>query len=186
LAKDLYFCKPKFEKMSGLFSIPIGGLKEGRHSYNFEVDTKFFDLFKESEIKEGKLTAVVELDKRPSHLDIRFRVSGIVRVVCDRCLEEYYQPIETESRLLVKIGSRWSEDDPDLLTVPADEHEFDIKQYLYEFIHLALPIQRFHPDSEDGISTCNPEMLKRISQHSVNDENNNDPRWDELKKLLKK
>ena len=37
-----------------------------------------------------------------------------------------------------------------LLQFRADEHELDIKQYLYEFIHLALPIQRVHPEDKDG------------------------------------
>jgi uncharacterized metal-binding protein YceD (DUF177 family) len=98
----------------------------------------------------------------------------------------FYQTVESENRLLVKSGSKWNEDDPDLITIPADEHELDIRQYLYEFIHLALPLQRVHPDDENGISTCNPDMLKRISQHVVDGDSKNDPRWDELKKLLKK
>jgi uncharacterized metal-binding protein YceD (DUF177 family) len=110
----------------------------------------------------------------------------MVKVVCDRCLEICDQPVEAENRILVKTGSTWNEDDPDLLTIPADEHELDIRQYLYEFIHLALPLQRFHPDNKDGTSTCNPDMLKRINQHVINSEDNNDPRWDELKKFLKK
>ena len=170
--------------MSGLFSIPISGLKEGGHSYNFEIDNKFFELFEESEIKEGELIATVELDKRSTHFDLKFIINGKVRVVCDRCLEMYDQPVETENRILVKAGKTWNDDDPDLLIIPADEYEFDISQYLYEFIHLSLPLQRFHPDNKEGISTCNPDMLKRINQHVINNDNDIDPRWDQLKKLL--
>ena len=71
-----------------------------------------------------------------------------------------------------------------LLLLPADEHELDLKQYIYEYIHLALPIKRVHPDDKNGKSTCDPEMLKKLKEHIVNNENENDPRWDELKKLM--
>ena len=37
--------------MSGLFIIPLSGLKEGRHCYDFEINKKFFDQLEESEIK---------------------------------------------------------------------------------------------------------------------------------------
>ena len=184
MAKDLYFCKPKFKEMSGLYSISISGLKEGRYSYNFSIDKKFFELFEESQITEGELNAEIELDKRSSHIDLRFRISGKVLIACDRCLEMYYQDIDTDNRILFKTGKVWDEDDPDLITIPADEYELDLKQYIYEFIHLALPMQRVHPDDKNGKSTCNPDMLKRIDQHLTDSDNDSDPRWDELKKLL--
>jgi uncharacterized protein len=184
LAGDLYFCKPKFEEMSGLFRVPLSGLKEGRHTYDFEIGDKFFEQFEESEIKEGSLSAIIELDKRSSHFVIIFKIRGWVKISCDRCLEMFSHPIECENRLLIKPGKNWNEDDPDIIVIPAEEHDLDIRQYLYEFIHLALPIQRIHPDSEDGKSTCDPEMLSRIRDHVDYDENKNDPRWDELKKLI--
>ena len=48
-----------------------------------------------------------------------------------------------------------------------------------------LPIQKVHPDDENGKSTCDPDMLKKIREHMVIDENITDPRWDELKNLVK-
>jgi len=68
--------------MSGLYLIPIGGLKEGYRSFEFEIDNSFFGLFEESEIKEGKLTAVVETVKSPSLIEMLIRISGTVRIGC--------------------------------------------------------------------------------------------------------
>ena len=170
--------------MSGLYSIPVSGLKEGRHSYSFEIDNKFFELFDESEIREGGLVAEIELDKMSSHFDLRIRVSGKVLIACDRCLEMFEQSIDSDNRILFKSGKVWDEDDPDMVTIPTDEYELDLKQYIYEFIHLALPMQRVHPDDENGKSTCNPDMLKRIRRHSAERDDSSDPRWEELKKFL--
>jgi len=184
LAKDLYFCKPKFEEMPGLFIIPISGIKEGHHLFEFRIGNEFFEEFEESEIKEGNLQATIELDRRSSHFDLIFKISGKVKVCCDRCLELFFLPVSCENRLLVKFSKTRDESDPDILEIPADENELDIKQYLYEFIHLALPIQRIHPGGKGGKNSCDPDMLEKLSKHIVNEEKNNDPRWDELRKLI--
>jgi uncharacterized protein len=184
LDKDLYFCKPKFKEMSGLCIIPISGLKEGRHLYDFEIGKKFFEEFEESEIKEGILSVSIELDKRSSHFDLIIKIAGEVRICCDRCLEMFFHPISCENRLLIKFGKEWDDSDPEIVTIPANENELDMKQYLYEFIHLALPIKRIHPGDLTGKNSCNPDMLNKLNQHIVKDEIENDPRWDELRKLI--
>jgi len=170
--------------MSGLFTIPIGGLKEGQHYFEYTINKAFFEQFEESEVGEGDLTAVVEADKRASHIDITIKISGSVRVPCDRCLGIFSQPVDCTGRLLVKFGRTNEGDDPDMIVVPADEHELDLKHYFYEYILLALPIKRMHPDDISGKSTCDPEMLKRLKEHIVGEDNESDPRWDELKKLM--
>jgi uncharacterized metal-binding protein YceD (DUF177 family) len=170
--------------MSGLFIIPVSGIKVGHHTFEFEINKKFFDLFEESEIKDGELIAAVEIDKSSTHLDLDIKISGKVRVCCDRCLEMFDHPVECENRLLVKFGHEKDESDPEIITLPRDEHDLDLRQYLYEFIHLALPIRRIHPDNAEGMSTCNPVMLKKLKEHLVEEDSSTDPRWDELKKLM--
>ena len=170
--------------MSGSYTILLSGLKEGHHAVDFEIDKEFFELFEESEVKEGSLIANIEMDKRSTHLDMIIRVSGTVRVSCDRCLEMFSQPVKSENRLLVKFGKSIEDTDPDILSVPVDEHELDLQQQLYEFIMLALPIKRVHPADKNGKSTCDPVMLKKLEELIIDEEKENDPRWDELKKLM--
>ncbi|OFY65711.1 MAG: hypothetical protein A2V46_10135 [Bacteroidetes bacterium RBG_19FT_COMBO_42_7] len=170
--------------MSGLYAIPVSGIKEGDHLFEFEIKKAFFDLFEESEIKEGELIVVAEIEKSPSHLDLNIKISGKVRICCDRCLEMFDHPVDCENRLLVKFGTKKDESDPEIIAVPRDEHELDLKQYLYEFIHLALPIKRIHPDGVKGMSTCDPVMLQKLKEHLVEEETGNDPRWDNLKNLI--
>ena len=170
--------------MSGVYCIQLSGLKEGCHTIDFEIDKKFFEQFEESEIKEGSLVAHVEIDKRSTLADIVIRISGSVRVCCDRCLEMYFQPVKCENRLLVKFGKGLEDADPDIISLPTDEHEVDLKQHLYEFIHLSLPIKRVHPNDNKGKSTCDPIMLKKLKELIVEEEIKVDPRWDDLKKLM--
>jgi uncharacterized protein len=95
----------------------------------------------------------------------------------------YSQPVDCKNRLLVKFGKTYEEDDPDMIIMPGDMSDLDLKQSLYEYIMLALPIKRMHPDDSRGNSTCNPDMLKKLSEHIMSDGDKSDPRWDELKKL---
>jgi len=170
--------------MSRRYTIPLSGLKEGRHTIDFEIDNKFFEHIEESEVKEGSLFANIVMDKRSSHLDLAIRISGNVRVCCDRCLEMFFHPVVCENRLLVKFGKTVEDIDPDILYLPIGENELDLQQHIYEFILLALPIKRVHPNNEDGESTCDPEMLKKLDELIIEEDPEADPRWNELKKLM--
>ena len=108
--------------MSGSYTILLSWLNEGHHAIDFEIDKEFFELFEESEVKEGSLIANIEMDKRSTHLDLIIRVSGSVRISCDRCLEIFSQPIESENRLLVKFGKSIDDTDPDILSIPINEN----------------------------------------------------------------
>ena len=175
----------KFFEMSGLFCIPVKGIKDGHHTYKFEIRNEFFELFEESEIKEGELNVTAGIEKYASHMDLNMRISGKVKISCDRCLEMFYHPLECENRLVIKFGHEHDESDPDVVILSHDDHELDLKQYIYEFIHLSLPIQRFHPDDDKGYSTCNPEMLQKLREHLVKEKDTIDMRWEGLDKLIK-
>jgi len=169
--------------MPGLYSIPLAGLKEARYTYEFSIGDDFFEAFEGSEIKRGEFTAVVGLQKCSTHLELEIVINGRAEVMCDRCLETFYMPLSTANRLFVRQGKEWEEADPDMITMPLDEHEIDLSQFFYEYIHLALPLKRIHPDDGDGNSTCDPEMIRKLNDHLLHGEAEPDPRWDGLKKL---
>ena len=169
--------------MPGLYSIPLAGLKESRYTYEFKIGGDFFEAFEGSEIRRGEFRAVVVLEKCSTHLELDIVINGRAEVVCDRCLDNFYLPVSSANRLFVRQGKEWDEADPDMVTMPLDEHEIDLSQFFYEYIHLALPLKRIHPDDSKGRTTCNPEMIRKLEAHLMTGEEFSDPRWDELKKL---
>ena len=172
--------------MAGIFIISFKGLKEERHSFDFNIDKEFFEKFEESEIREGNLSAIVEMDKKSSHLDLFLQISGTVMISCDRCLEMFPYTINSKNRLIVKFEKEISKEDPDIIYLPPEEYELDLRQHLYEFIHLALPIRRVHPSDKTGTTGCDPEMIKKLNELLIDEDRQNkeDPRWEELKKLI--
>ena len=170
--------------MSGLFAIPVSGIKDGHHVFEFKITREFFDLFRESEIKQGELLVAVVVEKNSSHLDLDISITGKVKVCCDRCLEIFDYPVNCTNSLLVKFGHDKDDSDPEIITIPREEYELDLRQYIYEFVYLALPIRRIHPDNEDGSSACDPVMLQKLKEHLVEKEGVSDPGWDNLKNLM--
>jgi uncharacterized protein len=171
--------------MSGFYSIPLAGLKETRYTYEFEIGDEFFKGFETSEIKRGELKAVVFLQKCSTHVELDIMIDGLAEVTCDRCLEELYIPVSCRNSLIVRQGREWDDSDPDMITMPLDVHDIDLSQFFYEYIHLALPLKRIHPDDSEGHSTCNPEMIRKLGDHLVSGKEHYDPRWDELEKLTR-
>lgn len=169
-------------KRQSQYVIPYKGLKDGLHHFDFKVDDSFFESFESSEIEKGKVEIHVTLNKKSSVLEFLFELNGTVSVACDRCLDPIDMDIDYEAPLYVKFGEESHEETDELYVLSEQETEIDLSQFIYEYIHLSLPYRRVHPDDEEGNSTCNKDMLKRLEELSINEEKQDtDPRWNNLK-----
>jgi len=112
-----------------------------------------------------------------------FHFDGNLQLVCDRCLNEYSQPLSGDFRLIVKYGEKKEDVSEELVTIPYKESYLDIGQYVYEFIQLMIPMKRIHQDDESGNTTCDIEMLRKLETF---EETEIDPRWDALKRIKNK
>ncbi len=169
------------------YAVRISGLGEGHHNFSFELDRQFFALFEHPDIENGHVHAEVMLEKKAGVMSLHFSLNGEVEVVCDRCLEKYFSGITSVQSIFVKTGDTPGEIEEDVLMIGRDDHEIDVGQYLFEFIVLALPYQKIHPDDMQGNSTCDPDMLKHLDAHSYKEteqDTNGDPRWDALKGII--
>jgi uncharacterized metal-binding protein YceD (DUF177 family) len=172
-------------KAKHLYVIPFKGLKIGKHEFVYEIDDHFFEGHPESEIQKGRVKVEILMEKRSTMLEFRFLLNGEVTVTCDRCLDEFEMPVEFESVLFVKFGEEPEEQSDEIIVLSHNDFELDVEPYIYEFIHLSLPVKRVHPDDASGLSTCNKEMLKKLNEYIVREnESDIDPRWNDLKNLL--
>lgn len=165
------------------YRIVFSGLKAGAHRFDFHVDQAFFENNGDDLITDGDLEVAVNLVKEERMMDIRFSFSGFVIVACDRCNEPVSIKIAGDERLIVKLGEQYLEESEDVQIIPETDHHFDISPFLYEYIHLMLPMKKVHPDDENGDSTCNPDVLKKLQELSP--DHTPDPRWEVLRKLKK-
>lgn len=168
------------------FNIPFSGLKQGKHNFNFEIDNTFFDSFEYDEFNDSKINLDVLLNKTSTMMELDFEIDGTVNVACDITSEPYDQAISSQLRLVIKFGDEYNDEDDEILILPHGEHQVNIAQYAYEMAVLAVPQKRVHPGIEDG--TLQSDVLDKLRELQPKEKKDNieenDPRWDELKKLL--
>ena len=167
------------------YRIVYQGLSVGLHEFDFEIDNLFFESLEYSDIKKGSLKAKVYLNKKSTFLELDFKIDGYVELICDRCLDEYKQPVSYEGKLYVKFSEKEDELADDVICLLPTDHELDISHYIYESINLSIPLKRVHPDNENGDVTCNPEMLEKLENYKTGEpaDDDIDPRWEDLRNL---
>lgn len=161
------------------FSIPVSGLSNGLHGYEFSIEKEFFEAFEESPIKEGSVHVQFDFDKREDMYVLLFYFEGEVQVTCDRCLDPFALPIEDRQSLLVKFDDEpW--EDADVVFIQKGTQMLNVAKYIYEFINLAVPMTKTHDDAGDD---CNPDMLKYLEQkdEEESDKPDSNPFLDALK-----
>ncbi|WP_370897571.1 YceD family protein [Chryseobacterium gossypii] len=169
------------------YDVSFSGLKNGKHEFRFEIDKTFFQLFDtEQEFTNPRITVDVLLDKHTTFLEFEIRIHGLVELVCDITNENFDYPIENQIKVLVKFGEEYDDSDEDVITIPTGDHAFNVAQLIYENVALSIPMKKISPNVSDE----DLEILDRYSPKDIEEakekEQENDPRWDALKKLKDK
>ena len=160
------------------YSIPFGGLKDGMHQFDYQIDNDFFSHFADTPITEGAFKIDLDFDKKPDVIAVQIKFNGTVGTACDRCLEQMKMPVTGEEQLLIKFSDDFKEE-AEVVYLPVGTHVWNAAQYIYEFICLALPITKTHDLTAD--STCDTTMLSYLEKKETKPEENQI--WDQLKNI---
>ena len=169
------------------YLIPFAGLKIGKHQFEYQVDKTFFELFDFHEYNDVAIKVEVILEKKSTMLELHFKHKGTINVPCDVTNEDFDLPIKGKLNLIVKFGEAFNNENEELLILPHGEFQVDVSQYIYESIVLSVPFKRVHPGVKEG--TLNTEAIDKLEslapkEQKENKEEDIDPRWAALKKLL--
>ncbi len=169
------------------YDISFSGLKNGKHEFRFEIDKTFFQLFDtEQEFTQPEITAEVLLEKHSTFLDFRIKTSGDVELICDISNEPFRHPIENEVKVLVKFGEEYDDSNEEVITIPMNDHSFNIAQLIYEDVVLSIPMKKISPEVSEEDLEILEKFSSGIEDEKEEEEPESDPRWDALKKLKDK
>ena len=163
--------------------VDLKGLKDDDTSLVFDLDDTYFGALDQAEVKKGSLHVSVSIRKASGFYEILIHEAGTVIIPCDRCLDDMEQPVDTDSRLTVRLGSEDSEDG-DTIVVDENEGILDLTWIIYESVALAIPIRHVHAPGK--CNTAMTEVLEELSADRSSDEESDqaiDPRWEKLKRL---
>lgn len=158
-----------------LYNISLKSLSPGTHTFNYELDRKFFEAIDGDEVKKGDVSAEVVVKRNSSTFEFQFKLQGIVQIPCNRCLEDMDQEIDSQNRLVVKFGREYSEESDEVIVIPEDEGEINIAWFLYEFVALNIPIKHVHP-----LGKCDKTMSSKLRKHRVSSTDGGDEETDDF------
>ena len=163
------------------YNIDIFKLSNTTHEYSFVVENAFFECFENSLIEKGNAKIEVILTKSETLISTQFQIKGEIELICDRSLEPFNQEIESTNNMLFKFGDTWEELSDEIVVIPRDQQRLNVSQFIYEFICLNIPMKKIHPKLRDQ----NDVGIIYSSKEEIEENKNNDPRWDKLKGLIK-
>ena len=165
------------------FELSIESLTAENQHFEYDINDDFFEAVEAGDIHKGSLKITIATQKMAQNVDLHIVIDGTVGIPCDRCLDEMQQDIQTEARLMAKIGEEYSEED-DLVTIDEASGILNVAWFIYEFIALQIPIKHVHAPGK-----CNSAMIQMLNEHSAtrssdeDEEKPIDPRWSGLLKI---
>ena len=180
---------------------------QSRVEVAYELDEAFFKAFVTDEtlITGGDVHVNILIDHySEDEFILSLDFEGSITLPCDRCLGDLQEEVSAEDFLKIRLSQDIRIGD-EIVNVSDEESDFDITLEegstkldlswpMYELLVLSLPIQHIHLEGE-----CNPEMEQLLQEHlavlpggnqeatedsSEEGEEETDPRWNELKKIL--
>ena len=168
------------------YSIPVKGLHNGIHQFEFQIDRLFFE---NSPVAESDIQLKLELDKSSDMYVLQFDLEGTVRTQCDRCAADIDLPVSDSQRLLVKFSLEEQPEEAEVIYINPEAPQLNVAKYIYEYICLAIPLFKVYDCENDDPRPCNEEALRFLSngghteEEAEKEEEEPNPIWAELKKL---
>ena len=197
--KPITFALLLTEKVKELskYNIDIYGLEDKQYDYDMESGDAFFEEMEQDLIEHGHFKTHVVLNKSATMIQLRFHTTGSVTLTCDRSLETFEEPIDSDERIILKFGDHNEELTEEIEIISRNTNRINVARYIFDFIALSSPVKKLHPslrteedefdledDEEEGtlVYTSGGEAEEGDERE---DEEKVDPRWEALKKLKK-
>lgn len=170
------------------FEIAFVGLKPGVHEYNYTVDDRFFEDYQEQDFRNVEAHIRLLLEKNNSFMILRFQVGGKADVTCDRCNNNLPMQLFDDFTVTVKMTEEPEvmndqEEDPDVYYIARGESHLDVKNWIYEFVNLSLPMHKTcEYENMDG-PHCNPAARELLNNMRPDEGPKENPLWKGLEKF---
>ncbi|MGV3601990.1 MAG: YceD family protein [Dyadobacter fermentans] len=197
--KHITFALLLTEKVKELskYNIDIYGLEDKQYDYDMESGDAFFEEMEQDLIEHGQFKTHVTLSKSATMIQLRFHTEGSVTLTCDRTLEPFEEPIDSDERIILKFGDHNEGLTEEIEIISRNTNRINVARYVFDFIALSLPVKKLHPslrteedefdledDEEEGTLVYTSGGQTEDGDEGEEDEKI-DPRWEALKNLKK-
>ncbi|MDE6301823.1 MAG: DUF177 domain-containing protein [Muribaculaceae bacterium] len=174
------------------YKLPLKSLGVGTHEFDYKLDKQFFANMEYADVRDADIDVHLIVDYHNDIYHLDFTLTGMVTLLCDRCLDDLVLPIDTTYSINVEYGDDYNDDSDDLMIIPESDNYLNVAYMLYDTVVLVIPIKHVHP-----LGKCNRAMSALLKKHRAQGEDAEleeelmegiedatpDPRWDALKGL---
>lgn len=178
------------------YKLPLKSLTKGTHAFEYHLDKQFFANMENNDVRDADLNVHLTVDYNGEIYALAFEITGEVLLLCDRCLDDLHQPIDTRYDISVKYGDDYNDDSDTLIEIPDSDNYLNVAYMIYDTVVLAIPIKHVHP-----MGKCNRQMSAILKKHRAGGDGDDamdefmdgidddapsggaatDPRWDALR-----
>jgi len=162
--------------------INIQNLEQNLLEVSADIDSDFLDT-NTRKFYPNKVSVHVVVDEfgKNYKMDVDIRTTAVY--ICDRCLVEYESPFKARQRRVFHLGTQDNPPDDEMDTLPANSTEIELNPFLREMVLLNHPVKMLCREDCKGICPqCGADLNYEACKCS---ETPIDPRWAELKKLIR-
>lgn len=163
--------------------IPILHLEDGIHHLDKTIKSESLNFYQQVYFPHP-IEVGAELNKFEKNIQCRIALKTTAVFQCDRCLNMFEQLVDLTFQMLLHVGSTALEtDEDDVINVPGDVVELDIRDRIAEQLILAVPMKSVcREDCQGMCGGCGKDLNVEECQC---EETPMDPRWEKLKALKK-
>jgi uncharacterized protein len=176
-----------FKVKTKTYTIEFNKLRFGLNELSFPIFDDLFTEMVEKPFQSTNSSCEVLFNKKENMYEVQFKIVGNVLTTCDTCLDDFELPLNKTYDLLIKlIDGPENLNDDEIIYLPKGLHEFDFKQFIFDYFLLAIPTKI---SCEDANKKHNQAFIDKLKIDEGNDDENNsesDPRWDALKNFYNK
>lgn len=143
------------------FKLMLKSLPLGKHTFEYHLDKTFFQNMDNSDVRNADCKVVLDVNHRAECYELHFHLTGVLTLLCDRCLDELPVEVDTTYDLTVKYGPDYNDDSDTLLVIPESDNSLNVAYMIYDTAVLAIPPRHVHP-----MGKCNKAMSALYKKHS--------------------
>lgn len=135
-------------------------MPQGIQTFEFHLDKKFFENMENPDIHDADLDVTLTVDHKADLYNMLFTITGTITLICDRCLDDLIQPVDTTYEIAVKYGDDYNDENDDLLIIPHSDNTLNVAYIIHDTVALTIPIKHVHP-----LGKCNRQMSAMLKKH---------------------
>lgn len=163
--------------------ILISGLREGTHSFHFDLHEDFSEAFSLDFFSRPQLSVDLSLRISETLLQADILISGDIELICDRSLEVFRHPVKERVSHFYKFGEEEKELSDELELIHPERVSLNFDQLIYDTVALSVPRKKLHPRFAEQQASDEDELVYSTQQDYQEIEEERDTRWDILKNL---